>query len=278
MEWRSGQAKRRSAMKRRMMLLVALLACVLALLTESPRQQARELIVGIKRPLLSVLFIGNSLTAANDLPDTLRRFVAGSEVGRELVTHAITPGGALLMDHWKNDQTRARLQQGKADLLILQGQSVEPVYGTQNFFDYAGRFKADADRAGTRTLLMSTWARPAGDAFYQVAESGGSPAEMQLRLNKAYAELAVRIGAGHAPVGVAWQVAQRDCSDIQLLDGSQHPSKAGTYLAAAVLFHAIFPAAAVKSSDYGGLPKNTALQLQRVAAGVATVTAPMPSN
>ena len=215
-----------------------------------------------------VLFVGNSLTQVNDLPTTFKRFAAESSLHVEVDVHSITPGGAFLYDHWKRGEALSRLQALRPNFLILQGQSIEPLLAPRNFIYYAGLFKTDADRVGARTVLLSTWARPAGDPYYKDASSGGSPAEMQARLNSAYASLAQAIGATLAPVGLGFEHARIDAPTIQLLDGTQHPSPAGTYLAAAILFRTIFNTSAVGSSYHGPLRETAAHTLQRIADSI----------
>ena len=219
-------------------------------------------------PSVSVLFVGNSLTQANDLPTVLKRFAAESPLHCEIEIRSITPGGALFYNHWRNAKAVAMLREQHSDFLILQGQSTEPLSASQNFTYYAGLFKAEADRVQTATVLLSTWARPANDPYYKDPTSGGSPAEMQARLNTAYASLAMNLTAKLAPAGLAFEYARRDAPSIKLLDGTQHPSPAGTYLAAAVLFRVLFDSSDISSTYYGGLPKETALSLQRVASAV----------
>src|SRR5262249_28294988 len=149
--------------------------------------------------------------------------------------------------------------------LVLQGQSTEPLSAAQDFSYYARLFKAEADRIGTKTVFFSTWARPATDSYYKDPTSGGSPVEMQIRLNSAYAGLAANLDAILAPIGSAWQRGERVAPQIQYLGGAQHPSPAGTYLATAVLFKAIFQTSPVGSSYCCGLPQQTAHTLQRIA-------------
>jgi hypothetical protein len=213
----------------------------------------------------SVLFVGNSLTQVNDLPVVFKKLAAASILHADVDVSSITPGGAFLSDHWKRGDVVARLGEQHPNFLILQGQSTEPLSAPTSFAYYAGLFKAEADRVHAATILFSTWARPAGDPYYKDATSGGSPAEMQTRLNTAYASLAQNIGATLAPVGVAWERAHNVAPRIQLLDGTQHPSPAGTYLAAAVLFDTIFKTSAVGSTYYGALPQTTAQTLQGIA-------------
>jgi hypothetical protein len=212
---------------------------------------------------VSVLFVGNSLTQVNDLPAVFKKFAAASVLHVDIDVSSITPGGALLFDHWKRGEVAARLRDQHPNFLILQGQSTEPLSAPQSFAYYARLFKGEADRVHATTILFSTWARPADDPYYKDARSGGSPAEMQLRLNTAYSSLAQNIGAILAPVGIAWERAQKE--KLQLLDGTQHPSPAGTYLAAAVLYQTVFQASAAGSTYYGGLPQTTAHTLQRIA-------------
>ena len=217
---------------------------------------------------VSVLFVGNSLTQANDLPTVFKRFAAESSLHADVDVRSITPGGAFFYDHWKRGQAVARLREQHPNFLILQGQSMEPLSAPQNFSYYAGLFKTEADHVHATTVLFSTWARPDGDPYYTEPTSGGSPTEMQTRLNSAYASLAQTTGATLAPVGVAWERAQRVASEIQLLDGTQHPSPAGTYLVAAVLFRVVFNTSPVGSTYYGALPQTTAYTLQRIADSI----------
>ena len=222
---------------------------------------------------VSVLFVGNSLTYTNDLPTVFKKFAAESALHVEVDVQSSTPGGATLYDHWKRGEAAARLRERRPNFVILQGQSVEPLLSPQSFSYYAALFKTEADRLNTKTILFSTWARPAGDAYYNDRTSGGSPGGMQTRLNSAYGSLAQNTGATLAPIGLAWEHAQQVAPEIKLLDGTQHPSAAGTYLAAAVLFRVVFNSSASSSTCDGGLPREIASILRRVADDI-----PLTSN
>src|SRR5260370_13261094 len=82
---------------------------------------------------VSVLFVGNSITQANDLPTVFKRFAAESSLHVDVDVHSITPGGALFYDHWKRGEVVARLREQRPNFLILQGQSVEPLLAARNF-------------------------------------------------------------------------------------------------------------------------------------------------
>jgi hypothetical protein len=91
---------------------------------------------------------------------------------------------------------------------------------------------------------------------------------MQARLDSAYASLAQAIGGILAPVGLGFERARINAPTIELLDGTQHPSPAGTYLAAAILFRVIFNSSPVGSNYHASLPATTAHTLQRIADSI----------
>ena len=114
---------------------------------------------------VSVLFVGNSLTQANDLPTVFKRFAAQSALHVDVTVNSITPGGAFLYDHWRSGVALGRLRELQPNFLVLQGQSIEPLLAPLKFNYYASLFKTDADRISKKTILFSTWARPAGDPY-----------------------------------------------------------------------------------------------------------------
>ncbi len=219
---------------------------------------------------VSVLFVGNSLTYTNDLPAVFKKFAAESPLHIDVETSSVTPGGAFLYDQVKHGQAVALLHEKHPKFLVLQGQSLEPLIAFQSFSQSAARLKSEADQVGATTILFATWARPARDPFYKEAASGGSPPVMQARLDLAYATVAKTTGATVAPIGVAFERARQMAPEIRLLDGTQHPTPVGTYLAAAVLFQAMFKASPIESKYYSSLPKELAIGLQHVAAEVFT--------
>src|SRR5262245_1743879 len=58
-------------------------------------------------PGLRVLFLGNSLTAGNDLPALVQAMARAG--GQTLHVHAHTPGGVSLEDHWQQGHSRRLL-------------------------------------------------------------------------------------------------------------------------------------------------------------------------
>lgn len=248
--------------------LLAFLVLIAAARGSSEPQQGRDPLVPQSPPRLSVLFVGNSLTFVNDVPDLVQKLAASTAMQARLTVHSVTGGGARLEDHWRIGEAARALRKRRPGVLVIQGQSTEPLNAAADFARYATLLKAEADAVGARTILFQTWARPPGDPFYSRPASGGSPAAMQARLNQAYDSLALELNVDVARVGEAFSLVQRQSPEIPLLDGSQHATRAGSYLAAAVIFRALHRSSPVGASFTAGLPQATASALQRAADAV----------
>jgi hypothetical protein len=223
---------------------------------------------------VSVLFVGNSLTYTNDLPGLARSFAAAAPRPVTLFVHSVTPGGVTLEQLWSAGDAVRALRSHRPQVLVLQGQSTEPVLGPEPFARNAALFKAEAERIGAQTVLLETWARPRGDPFYDDPASGRTPEEMQRRLSRAYESLGALLNVPVARVGEAFRRAGDEVPGVPLLDGSQHPTLAGSYLAAAVLYRTLFHASPVGSTFTAGLPRPVAAALQSLAASRAVAPAP----
>lgn len=188
-------------------------------------------------PAMSVLFVGNSYTYVNDLPTWVKR--VGDASGAVSVTvDSVTVAGASLADHVSTTGAVDRIRKGGFTYVVLQGQSLEPLFNPASFEAAAADLAAEAQKAGATPIFYETWARAANDATYQDPLSGGTPAAMQAGLRNEYQKVATAASAPVAPAGDAWEKALAELPAIGLFaaDGS-HPSIDGTYLVACV-FHA----------------------------------------
>jgi hypothetical protein len=255
---------------RRLAAIVALLAFV-AVGVYAVRHPARP-------APLHVLFVGNSYTSVNDLPGWVQRLSA-ADPGAPLITpDSITPGGVTFVDHCKTTGALVRIQGGGFSRVVLQGQSVEPLSGTDGFDGSGSALVNAAKEAGAIPVLYETWARNGGDAVYREAWSAGTPAAMQEALRDAYTRLAAASGARLAPVGEAWQrvLAEHPAIPLFQADGS-HPTEHGTYLAACVVYEILTGRSAV---GLGARPTSVSAEDANVLAGTAhdTVAALAPGD
>lgn len=193
---------------------------------------------------MNILYIGNSYTFFNNLPDTVAalartpnsepwssgRFLRG---GAGLRTHFCDNLGQSSgrgryctdLDPSRTGQLDALLSQGPWDAVVMQGQSMDTVLTPDDFFAY-GKVLADRIRAAgsERILLYQTWARQHFP-------------EMQAVITAAYARLATAIGADVFQAGEAWKLAFSEREGLVLhTEDRSHPNDRGSYLAACTLY------------------------------------------
>ena len=74
----------------------------------------------------SILFLGNSYTYFNDLPNMVKQLA--SAAGFSATTQSITPGGQTLTGHVSG--SLGTITSGNFDVVIIQGQSQRPSFPT----------------------------------------------------------------------------------------------------------------------------------------------------
>ncbi|HEY8149986.1 MAG TPA: hypothetical protein VIK51_13860 [Vicinamibacteria bacterium] len=208
----------------------------------------------------SVLFIGNSLTAANDLPARVAEIATAA--GYPLRTSAVTAPGASLLDHWEDGRAVRAIRDGRWSVVVLQqGPSTLPESRAE-LIASTRQFAAEIRRAGARPALLMVWPLP-GQQATAVSASHRAAAEANDALL--------------LPAGDAWTiVGARDSSMILVGPDGFHPSVLGTYAAALTVACALLPpdrpslARAVSAS---GLRLDVARRDLLVDAACSAVTA-----
>ena len=224
--------------------------------------------VPLSGPCQRVLFIGNSYTYVNDLPAMFRHLARAA--GHPVVTGMVASGGETLADHASSTETPAAIGVGW-QYVVLQEQSQIPSVASvrqQAMYPAVRTLVAEVRAAGASPVLLQTWGHLDGWTDYHL-----DYAAMQAGIDEGYRQIGGVLGVAVAPAGDAWQRARPELGDLQLwqADGS-HPTVAGTYLTACVLFAAVFNASPIGMSSTEGLSDPVARQLQEIAW--STVTSP----
>jgi hypothetical protein len=175
-------------------------------------------------PTLRVLFVGNSLTAANDLPALVHALAAVSD-GPEIETETIAAGGYALADHWANGAARSAVVSGRWDFVVMQQGPSSLPDSRANLIEWSKRWAAEAEAHDVRPALLTVWPEHdrAASAFIDVIGS--------------YRAAALASGSLLLPAGAAWRIALRKTPKLPLYgpDGF-HPSPLGSYPAALVVY------------------------------------------
>ena len=201
---------------------------------------------------MKVLFIGNSFTARNNMPDLVAKLAESR--GKQLQHRLISAGGASLRMHWNKGDAQKAIQQTPYDYVVLQEQSTLPNKNPLRMHENIRLFDQAIKASGAKTALYLTWARQ-------------NAPETQKAITDAYTAIGEELGAAIIPVGIAWQnfIGKHLSPELHDKDKS-HPTLAGSYLAACVFLAVLFDESAVGiASDLKGLTQVEAELLQKTA-------------
>lgn len=217
-----------------------------------------------------VLYLGNSYTYVNDLPDIVERLSQSQE--KEIQSTEFLSGGARFQTHWNNSSVINTIKQGGFDFMILQGQSQEVAFPQGQFMSevYTYAHKLDslfkAYNPNGKVIFFMTWGYRYGDAdnctFYPPFCTYSS---MSQELYNNYRQMALDFQSSVAPIGAAWRYSiNLDSNYVLHSSDNSHPSYDGSYLAACVLYSSIFKENVNSSFNYQ-LDTQTAQRYQQIA-------------
>lgn len=189
-----------------------------------------------------VLFLGNSYTGVNNLPQMIHDVALSA--GDSLIFDSNTPGGYQLIDHIGDLSSQNKIMAGSWDYVVLQGQSQEPITrpgdfgsGASALYDLIKQYNPCAV-----TMPYMTWGRKNGDAsnctsFPIMCTYQG----MDTTLRDRYLNLTLSLNGEVSPVSVVWNFIRQNFPGIELYQSDEsHPSIAGSYAAAVCFYTTIF--------------------------------------
>ena len=205
----------------------------------------------------SILFVGNSFTFYNNaIYSHLRKFLMAEDPStrQSIFLKSMTISGAVLADH--EGGLKQMLDLRPWHTIVLQGHSLEAIdpQKTEGFSKALTEFAGLVRRHDARPVLFMTWA---------YADRPG----MTEKLDTAFTRLGEQMEMMVIPVGLAFEKALENMPDIRLHAADKvHPSLAGTYLAAAVFYSALYGRSPEGLEYDAGLDKTVAKFLQHTAS------------
>lgn len=196
-------------------LLLPVAVCLPFACSESPTTQESS--------ATTVLFIGNSLTYANDLPRTTAGLALS--IGVAMEASDVSRGNTALIDYFHDNGAVLRaIDEGSWDYVVLQQGPTWPGLCRDTLVMAATMFAQRIRAKGATPLLLMPWA---------------SRTEMQYLggVHAAYAEAATAANAVFIPAGEAWRIALESDASLPLYDSDNyHPAPLGTYLTSLVVY------------------------------------------
>jgi len=175
---------------------------------------------------MRILFVGNSLTYTNDIPDRVAKLAKA--LGRQAVVAAEAYPDFSLDDHWRDGRALAAIRKGWDVVVLQQGPSSQADSRAQLIAD-AKRFAKVIREAGAKPVLWMVW--PSQD---RVRDFPG--------VITSYRMAAEAVDGTLLPVGEAWVRALSADKRLPLYTEQVHASSLGADLAALTIYLVLFPA------------------------------------
>ncbi len=223
---------------------------------------------------IRVLFVGNSYTYVNDLPNILTQLAQSNN--KTILATSYTSGGARFITHWQSENLKQEIKNGNYDIMILQGQSQEVAFPPAQFqaevYPYAQKLDSlfKVYNPEGRVIFFMTWGYKYGDAnncpFYPPFCTYET---MSMELCQNYTSMAQDFQSEVSPIGNAWLYVynqNHSSFDFHSSDNS-HPNIKGSYFAACVLYTTIFQNS-IHSNYYASLTSQDALFFQQTASSL----------
>jgi hypothetical protein len=175
---------------------------------------------------MKILFIGNSHTYYNDLPQIVKELLEYTGIKTHVTMS--TEGGKGLIYHCNREDVNFNIRHGDYDVVVLQ--------------DKATHFNADDFKQGGHILVKNSLGKSSAHRVLYMIWAHRMEKERQEYITNAYRELGQEINATVAPAGEVWHKILRQSPEMENMlyhpDGN-HATPLGSYLAATTLFYAI---------------------------------------
>lgn len=211
-----------------LMLLVLLISCSsddkVEVTEDSNEVEPPEILTGND---FNILFLGNSLTYSNGLPQLV---VERAQEANGLVigTQTIAYGNYAIIDHWNDGDAQKEIASGQYDYVVIQQGPSSQAFGRQVLIEYGAKFKELCESHDTELVYYMVWpSRQYYHTFDGVIKNHEDAAEMNNSLL--------------APVGQVWKRHFDRTQDFSYYgsDGF-HPSLKGSQVAAEVIVSTLF--------------------------------------
>lgn len=213
-----------------------------------------------------VLFIGNSITYFNNMPQTFEAIANSQGDYTEVTVYA--PGGTGFIHHVNDPNIYAHFKQERWDYIVLQP-------GSNESPGYTAPINQTLTRARVMVDSIYKYNPCANVLFYEISYGvwGATPANLVtynttmggIRNNLTY--LSDSMELFFAPVGEAFRTAWNNDQTTMLWGGvgDIHPNARGSYIAACIFYASIFKKPSLGTTEISSLTATEAMNYQQLA-------------
>lgn len=191
---------------------------------------------------MNVLFIGNSYTHYNNMPNIFQEIAVSK--GIKINVEMSAKSNHTCKMHCERIEMFEKIKSKKWDYVVIQGFSRElthePAYLDTSFVPYFNRIidSVYTNNPCTNVLLYMTWGykngihdNPELDTYQKMSD----------KIAQGYQYIADLYSLPIVPVGQVWETIHKNHPDINLyVEDNQHPAINGSYLIACSFYAAIF--------------------------------------
>lgn len=196
-------------------------------------------------PTLKVLFVGNSLTYTNDLPQIVQELAKHDGVQLQYTTF-LYPNYSL-EDHWKEGKVQRAIESQTFDFVVAQqGPSALPESQVL-LTDYATRLAEICKKNNVKMALYMVWPSLARSFDLE-------------NVIQSYTQAAQKINLLLCPAGLAWKYAWQLEPQLSLYGQDNfHPSLKGSLLASLTIYGTL-----TYKANFDFLPTDTATWIREI--------------
>lgn len=216
--------------------------------------------------IMNVLFIGNSFTYFNAMPDMVQMMADTADLSAKI--QMLAYGGYCLKQHTTAEDAHfgeaEALLKDPWDVVVLQEQSNAPALHYDVFEEGVAALMPFIRAAGAKPLFYMTW--PYRRNSLKLQNCGMEYGEMQVRLDSGYRRQMQKYEAEGVAVGDMFVELERRLPYFTpYAEDCFHPNVAGSYVAACLFFKTLFGREAPEPSAYcpAGLEQSFAALLRR---------------
>ena len=173
-----------------------------------------------------ILFVGNSLTYTNNLPDLVTK--SAKAKGQTIQATTLAYPNYALEDHWNDGQLQKLIEKEKFDFVIVQQGPSSQADGRAMLLNDGKRIKELCDKNNSKLVFFMVW-----------------PAKANLHMMdgviKNHTDAAAETKSILCPVGKIWK-ERFAAGDYSYYGPDEfHPSLAGSESAAKIIVETLFP-------------------------------------
>lgn len=192
--------------------------------------------------MTKILFVGNSFTYYNSMPEKIFAPIVG-EWGYDAAVTSVTKGGwSLSRFADPSDEYGKKLAEllssERFDAVILQEQSHTPISDRAAFFSAVRELYGRISATGAKVYLYATWGYKAEHP--RLSLYGSSTADMESKLREAYSAIGGELGIPVLHVGAAMLYAYLKGARRLYMPDNYHPDVGGSLVAAMTIAAGIF--------------------------------------